>query len=241
MNLARVRQSRNSVCRTGNRSQFNTSLYGHSLKILLLVFTFVFYAPLQAADQIILVTYGDSLSAGFGLAEEDAFPAQLEKALHARGHYVKVVNASVSGDTTAAGLARFDWSFPQGAKGVIIELGANDALRGLAPDKTRANLDALIARVKSKGAEPLLTGMLAPRNLGVKYTTAFDRIYPELAKKHEVLLYPFFLFDVVGKRDLNLADGLHPNPKGVKKIVEQIVPKVEELLSRISKQLAKTQ
>lgn len=241
MNLARARQSRNSEHRNGNRSQSNTSLYGRSLKILLLVFAFVFYAPLQAADQILLVTYGDSLSAGFGLAEEDAFPSQLEKALLARGHNVKVVNASVSGDTTAAGLSRFDWSFPQGAKGVIIELGANDALRGLAPEKTRENLEALIARVKSKGAEPLLTGMLAPRNLGVKYTTAFDRIYPELAKKHEVLLYPFFLFDVVGKRDLNLADGLHPNPKGVKKIVEQIVPKVEELLSRISKQQAKTQ
>ncbi len=241
MNLARVRQSRNSEYRNGNRSQSNTSLYGRSLKILLLVFAFVFYAPLQAADQILLVTYGDSLSAGFGLPEEDAFPAQLEKALRARGHNVQVVNASVSGDTTAAGLARFDWSFPQGAKGVLIELGANDALRGLAPDKTRENLDALITRVKSKGAEPLLTGMLAPRNLGVKYTTAFDRIYPELAKKHGILLYPFFLFDVVGKRNLNLADGLHPNPKGVKKIVEQIVPKVEELLSRISQQQAKTQ
>ena len=185
--------------------------------------------------------FGDSLSAGLGVKESEAFPVRLEAALKARGQNVRIVNASVSGDTTAAGLARLDWSFPKGAQGVILELGANDALRGLRPDTTRANLDALLTRIKEKGAEPLLAGMLAPRNLGVEFTTKFDRIYPELAKKHDVLLYPFFLFDVVGKRELNLADGLHPNPAGIEKIVEQMVPVVEKLLGRIAARRARTQ
>lgn len=190
---------------------------------------------------MVIVTYGDSLSAGYQLSEKDAFPVQLEKALKARGHDVRVVNASVSGDTTAAGLARFDWSFPDKADVVILELGANDALRGLDPKTTRANLDKLLVKIKSKGAEPLLAGMLAPRNMGAKFSQAFDRIYPELAAKHDVLLYPFFLFDVVGKRELNLDDGLHPNPEGVKMIVTQILPKVEELLTRVAAKAAKTQ
>lgn len=194
----------------------------------------------RASEPIVLATYGDSLSAGYDLKESDSFPVQLERALKTRGHNVRVVNASVSGDTTAAGLARLDWSFPQGAQGAILELGANDALRGLDPEKARANLDKLITRIKGKGAEVLLAGMLAPRNMGARYSQAFDRIYPELAAKHDVLLYPFFLFDVVGKRELNLDDGLHPNAKGVKKIVEQILPKVEELLSRISARAAAT-
>ncbi len=195
----------------------------------------------QAGEEIVLVTYGDSLSAGFGLRENQAFPAQLEKALRERGHNVKVINASVSGDTTAAGLKRFEWSFPKGAHGTILELGANDAMRGLKPGKTRANLDELLKRIKAKGVEPLLAGMLAPRNMGVEFSQKFDRIYPELADKHGVLLYPFFLFDVVGKRELNLDDGLHPNPKGVKKIVAQMLPMVEKLLRRISARQSKIQ
>lgn len=205
----------------------------------ILLFSGIFSA--RAAQPIVIVTYGDSLSAGYQLSEKDAFPAQLEKALKARGHNVRLINASVSGDTTAAGLARFDWSFPEKADAAILELGANDALRGLDPNGTRANLDKLLLKIKEKGAEPLLTGMLAPRNMGAKYSGSFDKIYPELAKKHDVLLYPFFLFDVVGKRELNLADGLHPNPKGVKKIVDQILPKVEELLARVAAKAAKTQ
>lgn len=194
----------------------------------------------RAAQEIVLVTYGDSLSAGFGLKEKDAFPAQLEEALKKRGHKVRVVNSSVSGDTTAAGLKRFDWSFPAEADGAILELGANDAMRGLKPENARANLDEMLKRMKAKGVEALLTGMLAPRNMGVEYTTAFDGIYRDLAKKHGVLLYPFFLFDVVGKRELSLEDGLHPNPKGVAKIVEQIVPVVEKLLVRISQRKQKS-
>ena len=241
MNLTRIRQTWNAMGKSLFHPGWRSSLYGRRLEILLFATFCVFYAPLRAADQVVLVTYGDSLSAGYGLSEQDAFPSQLQKALRAKGHDVRIVNASVSGDTTAAGLARFDWSFPDGAQGVILELGANDALRGLPPEKTRSNLDQLIIRIKAKGAEPLLAGMLAPRNLDAKYTQAFDRIYPDLAEKHDILLYPFFLYDVVGKKKLNLPDGLHPNPAGVKKIVEQIVPKVEELLSRISAQSAKTQ
>jgi acyl-CoA thioesterase I len=187
-----------------------------------------------AAEEIVLVTYGDSLSAGLGLSESQSFPAQLEAALKKRGHKVRVVNSSVSGDTTSAGLKRFDWSFPKDADGAILELGANDAMRGLKPENARANLDEILNRMKAREVEVLLTGMLAPRNLGVEYSTAFDGIYRELAKKHGVLLYPFFLFDVVGKRELNQEDGLHPNSKGVARIVEQIVPMVEKLLTRIT-------
>lgn len=237
MNLARIRRPAHSggLARTSRRSY--VLLYGLVLSILLA--GFVPFA--RAGERIVLVTYGDSLSAGFGLSEKDAFPARLEKALTARGHNVRIVNASVSGDTTAAGLARFDWSFPKNAHGAIVELGANDALRGLSPQKTRANLDEILRRLKSRGVEPLLAGMLAPRNLGVEYSQAFDRIYPELAKKHGVPFYPFFLFDVVGKRELNQSDGLHPNAKGVKKIVEQILPTVETLLTRIAARTAEPQ
>jgi acyl-CoA thioesterase-1 len=212
-------------------------LYGLALVILLSCIGF----SAHAGEKIVLAIYGDSLSAGLGLRETQAFPAELEKALKARGHNVQVVNASVSGDTTAAGLKRFEWSFPKGAHGAILELGANDAMRGLNPGKAHANLDELLKRIKAKGAEPLLAGMLAPRNLGVEYSQSFDPIYPELAKAHDILLYPFFLFDVVGKRDLNLPDGLHPNPKGVKKIVEQMLPVVEKLLLRISARRTKIQ
>jgi acyl-CoA thioesterase-1 len=212
-------------------------LYGAALAILLSYVTL----SARAGEKIILVTFGDSLSAGFGLSESDAFPAQLEKALKARGHNVQLVNASVSGDTTAAGLKRFEWSFPKGAHGAILELGANDALRGLKPANARANLDKLLKHIKAKGAVPLLAGMLAPRNLGVEYSKKFDPIYPELAKQHDVLLYPFFLYDVVGKRDLLLADGLHPNPRGVKKIVDQMLPLVVKLLDRIAARRTKTQ
>jgi len=219
------------------RSALCALLYG-----LTLIFLLSFSGQRGHADeQITLVVYGDSLSAGYGVSEPQAFPARLENALKARGHAVRVVNASVSGDTTAAGLSRFEWSFPKAAHGAILELGANDALRGLRPDITRANLDKLLARIKVRGVEPLLAGMLAPRNLGVEYTKAFDRIYPELAKKHDVLLYPFFLYDVAGKRKLNQDDGLHPNPEGVHVIVAGMLPLVEKLLGRIAARRTTTQ
>jgi acyl-CoA thioesterase-1 len=188
-------------------------------------------APGQAPLR--LVVLGDSLVAGFQLKASDAFPAQLERALKARGHRVEVINAGVSGDTTAAGLERLQWSVPDGTDAVIVELGANDALLGLDPTKAKANLDKIVTAVKARGAEVLLAGMLAPRNLGEDYARAFDGIYPGLAGKHGVLLYPFFLDGVVLDPKLNLSDGMHPNPNGVAEIVRRILPAVEDLIARV--------
>jgi acyl-CoA thioesterase I len=192
-------------------------------------------APAQAPSKgpLRIVVLGDSLVAGFQLKASDAFPAQLERALKARGHQVEVINAGVSGDTTAAGLERLQWAVPDGTDAVIVELGANDALRGLDPAKARANLDKIVATVKVGGAEVLLAGMLAPRNLGVDYTRRFDAIYPALAGKHGALLYPFFLDGVVLDPQLNLSDGMHPNAKGVAEITRRILPTVEELIARV--------
>ena len=180
-----------------------------------------------------IVVLGDSLVAGFQLKASDAFPAQLERALKARGHEVEVINAGVSGDTTAAGLERLRWAVPEKTDAVIVELGANDALLGLDPAQTKANLDSIIAAIKADGAEVLLAGMLAPRNLGEDYARAFDGIYPALASKHGTLLYPFFLDGVALDAKLNLQDGMHPNPQGVAEITRRILPKVEELIARV--------
>jgi acyl-CoA thioesterase-1 len=188
-------------------------------------------APTQAPLRIVVL--GDSLVAGFQLKASDAFPAQLERALKARGHRVEVINAGVSGDTTAAGLERLQWSVADGTDAVIVELGANDALRGLDPAKAKANLDKIVTAVKAGGADVLLAGMLAPRNLGEDYARAFDGMYPALAKKHRVLLYPFFLDGVALDPALNLSDGMHPNPKGVAEIVKRILPAAEELIARV--------
>ncbi len=180
-----------------------------------------------------IVVLGDSLVAGFQLKASDAFPAQLERALKARGHHAEVINAGVSGDTTAGGLERLQWAVPDGTDAVILELGANDALRGLDPARAKANLDRIIATVKASGAEVLLAGMLAPRNLGEDYVRAFDAMYPALAQKHGLLFYPFFLAGVVLDPRLNLSDGMHPNPKGVAEIVRRMLPEVEELIARV--------
>jgi acyl-CoA thioesterase-1 len=186
----------------------------------------------SAAESMHIVALGDSLTAGFMLPESAAFPAQLETALKARGHDVRITNAGVSGDTTAAGLERFEWSVPEDTRAVILELGANDALRGLDPKAARANLETIIARLEARGIEVLLAGMAAPRGLGEEYVAAFDPIYPELAQKHDLILYPFFLDGVSERPEFNLPDGLHPNAKGVRVIVERILPKVEELIAR---------
>ena len=191
-------------------------------------------APVAGERDTVLVAFGDSLTAGFGLAPEAAFPRQLEKALRARGHAVRVVNAGVSGDTASAGLTRLKWAVPEGADAVILELGANDALRGLDPDVTRAALERIIAALKADDIAVLLAGMRAPRNLGPEYGARFDAIYPALAEAHGLLLYPFFLDGVAAEPALNLPDGLHPNAKGVAVIVERILPSVEELLRRLA-------
>lgn len=185
------------------------------------------------ATPVRIVVLGDSLVAGFQIKTSDAFPAQLERALKARGHAVEVANAGVSGDTTAGGLERVAWAVPEGTDAVILELGANDALRGLDPAWAKATLDKIVTHVKAAGAEVLLAGMLAPRNWGEKYTQAFDAIYPALAGKHGTLLYPFFLEGVVADTRLNLGDGLHPNAKGVAEIVRRILPTVEQLIVRV--------
>ena len=180
-----------------------------------------------------MVVLGDSLVAGYQLKASDAFPAQLERALKAKGHAVEIINAGVSGDTTAAGLERLRWAVPERTDAVILELGANDALRALDPGRAKANLEKIITTLKAGGAEVMLAGMIAPRNLGEEYMRTFNGMYPELAQKHGLLLYPFFLDGVALDGGLNLGDGLHPNPKGVAEITKRILPTVEELIARV--------
>lgn len=187
-------------------------------------------APPAMGSEITIVALGDSLTAGYGLAPGKSFPAQLETALRAAGHAVRVVNAGVSGDTTAGGATRLEWALANNPAIVIVELGANDALRGLAPDKAEANLDRILRVVKKQGARPILTGMRAPRNLGADYARQFDEMYQRVAKLREVPLYPFFLEGVAGDPALNLPDGLHPNEKGVEEIVRRILPLVQETI-----------
>jgi acyl-CoA thioesterase-1 len=185
----------------------------------------------HAARPLKLVVLGDSLTAGYGLEAAQAFPARLEAALRKRGHEVAVVNAGVSGDTAKQGLERLDWSVEADADAVIVELGANDALRGLEPNETRKSLEAIIARLKERNIPVLLAGMLAPPNLGAAYKENFDAIYPELARRHGIVLYPFFLDGVATEDDLNLEDGIHPNAKGIEEIVRRMLPAVEEFLT----------
>jgi acyl-CoA thioesterase-1 len=207
-----------------------------------LIAALAFAATADPASQPLrIVVLGDSLVAGFGIKPSEAFPAQLERALKERGHDVEVINAGVSGDTTAGGLDRVGWAVPERTGAVILELGANDALRGLDPRRAKSNLDRIITTLKAGGAEVLLAGMLAPRNLGEPYTRAFDAIYPELAAKHGLLLYPFFLDGVALNAKLNLDDGLHPNSRGVAEITKKILPSVEQLIERArAKQAAGT-
>ena len=189
---------------------------------------------LQAADRTIkVVALGDSLTAGFQLRGSAAFPVQLEQALRAKGLAVEIVNAGVSGDTTSGGLARLDWSVPQGTDAVILELGANDMLRGVDPKVTREALAEIVRRLKARRIEVLLCGMLAAPNMGADYGRAFDAISPELATANDLLLYPFFLEGVVADPKLHIGDGLHPTGAGVAKIVSGILPKVEALLARV--------
>lgn len=187
----------------------------------------------MAADPVRLVALGDSLTAGYQLPPAAAFPVQLERALTARGLAVTVENAGVSGDTATGGLARLDWAIGDGVKGVLLELGANDALRGVPPAETRAALDTIISRLKERGIGVLLIGMRAPPNMGADYQTAFDAIYPDLAAKHGVPLYPFFLDGVAADPSLNLPDGMHPTEKGVAVIVERILPWVEKFIASL--------
>ncbi|MBY0363065.1 MAG: arylesterase [Phreatobacter sp.] len=190
-------------------------------------------AGAQQARPVSVVALGDSLTAGYGLGPAEAFPVRLQAALRARGHAVTVENAGVSGDTSSGGLERLDWAVGEGVDAVIVELGANDALRGIDPAVTRRNIDAIVTRLKARGITVLLSGMVAPPNMGSTFGAAFNPIFPDLAAKHGVLFDPFFLDGVAGDAGLNLADGMHPNARGVDIIVGRILPKVEELIAQV--------
>lgn len=187
----------------------------------------------SATGQITIVAFGDSLTAGYLLSPSAAFPAQLQVALKAKGYKVEIVNAGVSGDTTSGGLDRIEWTLQSPADGVILELGANDALRGTDTKVPRENLDKILTVLKSKNLEVLLAGMRAPQNWGADYAKAFDAIFPELAAKYAVSLYPFFLDGVALDPDLVMQDGLHPNEKGVAEIVRRILPQAEAMVLKI--------
>lgn len=206
---------------------------------------FIVYAPgfagvsvasAQSPATIKLAVLGDSLTAGYGLPADAAFPVRLQKALRGKGIQVDVLNAGVSGDTSSAGRDRLDWSIPEGTEAVIVELGANDALRGLDPAVTKAALEDIIKQLQARKIAVLLAGMYAPRNYGPDYAAKFDPIYADLAKAYDIPLYPFFLDGVAGEAKLNLPDGLHPTAEGIDRIVERILPSVEAFLQTVSAQ-----
>lgn len=188
----------------------------------------------NAENNIRIMAFGDSLTAGFGLAPADSFPSQLQRALEARGLPARVLNAGVSGDTTSGGLARLDWSLSDRPDMVIVALGANDALRGIDPAITRANLAAILEKLRRKKLPVLLAGAYAPPNLGREYEASFNGIFPDLAKEYDVPLYPFFLEGVVTVPSLNQGDGVHPNAEGVAVIVERITPYVVSLIESVT-------
>ena len=190
----------------------------------------------KAAKPIKMVVLGDSLSAGLGLSASAAFPARLQKSLQTKDIAVDIINAGVSGDTSSGGRDRLDWSVPEGTEAVILELGANDALRGIDPKLTRSALTDILTRLKARGVAVLLCGMVAPPNYGSDYSARFNAIYPDLAKSFGVPLYPFFLEGVAADAKLNQADGLHPTAEGVDVIVRNILPAVEAFLGAISGQ-----
>lgn len=198
-----------------------------------LAITALLSAGVVRAEPVKLVGFGDSLMAGYQLPATDAFPVKLEKALREKNYEIEIANAGVSGDTSSGGLARLDWSIPDGTRGVILELGANDALRGIAPEQTEKNLDAMLTRLEERGIAVLLAGMLAPPNMGQDYGERFNGIYRRMAEKHGVTLYPFFLEGVVTKANLQLEDGMHPNSEGVDVMVATILPVAEAFIKSI--------
>lgn len=182
------------------------------------------------ARETLVVALGDSLMAGYGLDPEQALPARLEAKLKAQGLQVRIVNASVSGDTTAGGLARLDWAMADKPDFALVALGANDMLRGLDPAQMRANLDKILTELKARGIKPILFGMQAQRNLGAEYVAAFEQAYTDLAREHDVPLYPFLLDGVALQPSLNLDDGLHPNARGIEVMAERIAPFLERAI-----------
>jgi len=186
--------------------------------------------PAVSKEPARILALGDSLTAGYGLPAAASFPSRLEAALQSSGHPAEIVNGGVSGDTTAGGLSRLDWALDGDPRYAIVALGANDGLRGLETEETYRNLDGILAKLKARGVRVLLAGMYAPPNLGREYGESFNSIYPRLAKKHAVMLYPFFLDGVAADPSLNQSDGLHPNERGVAVMVERILPHVLRLI-----------
>jgi acyl-CoA thioesterase I len=205
----------------------------------LVLMSTAFVASAQAQAPIKLAVLGDSLSAGYGLPFQAAFPAKLQKALQEKGLKIDILNAGVSGDTTSGGRDRLDWSIPDGTEAVIVELGANDALRGLDPKVTKGALEDIIKKLQARKIAVMLAGMVAPPNYGPDYAAKFDPIYADLAKAYDVPLYPFFLDGVAGDAKLNLADGIHPTAEGIDIIVARILPSVEAFLNKVSAARAK--
>ena len=205
------------------------------IRLLILALIWGGVPGLAKAQTIEIVGFGDSLMAGYELPEGDGFPAVLEAALKAKGFDVKVMNAGVSGDTTSGGLERLGWSVPDGTKLVILELGANDALRGISPEITRDNLDKMLVSLKERKIDVVLAGMLAPPSMGKEYENAFNPIFAGLAAKHGVPLIPFFLDGVAGQPSLQLADKMHPNRSGVDKMVENALPVLLPVVERLAK------
>jgi acyl-CoA thioesterase-1 len=191
------------------------------------------FANSTAPNSVVILALGDSLTAGYGLGRDDSFPRQLENSLASSGYPVTVINGGVSGDTSAGGLARLEWSIAGKPQIVIVELGANDALRGVDPAQTYDNLNQIIVRLKKAGCRIVFAGMRAPRNLGLDYTVEFDQIYPDLAERHDLDLYPFFLEGVAADPGLNQADGIHPNAEGVRVVVNGIQPLVVKAIEAI--------
>jgi acyl-CoA thioesterase-1 len=224
-----------TIFRFGRPLRYGTWFLRVNATACILTFYLVF-ADGASADQWRILALGDSLTAGYGLAQGDGFTDQLQYALQDAGYDAVVINAGVSGDTTAGGLARLDWALADAPDMVIVELGANDALRGLDPAVARANLDAILGQLGERRIPALLAGMLAPRNLGADYVAAFDGMYPELADAHQVPLYPFFLEGVAAQPDLNQTDGIHPNDQGVAAIVDGILPEVTAMLDALAKE-----
>jgi acyl-CoA thioesterase-1 len=220
---------------------YGTSLVAVERRARLFMHMLVLMAALVAsgpvfAQPVKMVVLGDSLSAGLGLSGPAAFPARLQKALKDKGIEVEMINAGVSGDTSSGGRDRLDWSVPPGTEAVIVELGANDALRGIDPAVTRAALSDIVSRLKARKIAVMLCGMLAPPNYGEDYAAQFNTIYPDLAKKFDVSLYPFFLDGVAADPKLNQADGIHPTAEGVDIIVRNMLPTVQAFVGAITGQ-----
>lgn len=220
----------------GGRGRF---AYGHGgrlrqVLVAALVLICAFAAP-AVAKTLHIVALGDSLTAGYSLPADAAYPAVLQKALRAKGFDVAIANAGVSGDTSSDALARLDWAVPGGTDGVILEIGANDMLRGLNPEIPRKNIGTILARLRRRKIPVLILGMLAAPNLGADYAKKFDPLYAELAKKYDVPLYPFFLDGVAGHPKKQLPDGMHPNARGVQTIVARMLPVVSAWLDHLPK------